>query len=90
MGVDNSSVHSAPFEIVGKESFSMITNLTPDANVIKDAKNVKKLSVVLSSRAFYVAKKADEEDIEGVPVLLESELPDIETSRELTKRIKRR
>jgi len=88
IGIDNSSVHAAPFEIVGKESFSIITNLAPDANEIKNVKNVKRLSAVLSSKAFYVAKKGREESVEGVPVLLESELPGIESSKELTKRIK--
>jgi len=88
IGIDNSTVHAAPFEIVGRESFSLITNLTPDANMIKDVKSVKRLSIVLSSKAFFVAKKANEENVEGVPVLLESELPEIKTSKELTKRIK--
>jgi len=87
IGIDNSSVHSAPFEIVGKESFSIITNLAPDANEIKNVKNVKKLSIVLSTKAFYVVKRAKEENVKGVPVLLESELPEIESSKELTKRI---
>ena len=88
IGIDNSSIQDAPFEIAGKESFSIITNLTPDANEIKNVKSVKKLSAVLSTKAFYVAKKGKEENVEGVPVLLESELPEIRSSKELTKRIK--
>jgi len=88
IGIDNSAVHSAPFEIVGKESFSLITNLTFDTVAIKDVKKVKRLSAVLSTKALFVAKKAKEENIEGVPVFLESELPEIETSKELSKRIK--
>jgi predicted transcriptional regulator len=88
IGIENSPVDAAPFEIVGKESFSVITNLTPNANEIKDVKKVKKLSAVLSTKAFYIAKKSKEENVEGIPVLLESELSDIKTSRDLTKRMR--
>jgi len=88
IGIENSSVNAAPFEIVGKESFSVITNLTPNASEIKDVKNVKKLSAILSTKAFYVAKKSKEANVEGVPVLLESELPGIKSSRDLRKRMR--
>jgi len=89
IGIDNSAVSNAPFEIVGKESFSLITNLADDTDSIKDVRNVKKLSSVLSSRAFFITKKGKEESVEGVPVLLESELSDIESSKELNKRIRK-
>src|SRR3989338_5049390 len=88
IGIDNSAVHAAPFEIVGKESFSLTTNLASDTSAIKDVKQMKKLSSVLSAKALFVAKKSREENIGGVPVLVESELQDIVTSKELTKRIK--
>ncbi len=84
IGVDNSSVHSAPFEIVGREKFSLITNLSKNTVKIKrEAIIVKRLSDMFSSHAIFVAKESHEHAVEGVPIVLESELPEIETSREL-------
>lgn len=88
IGIENSSVQAAPFEIAGKENFSVITNLTSNATEIKGVMEVKKLSAVLATKAFYVAKKSKEENVEGIPVLLESELPEIKTSKDLTKSLK--
>lgn len=88
MGIDNSPVYSAPFEIVGKENFSLITALSINTTKIKrEAAEVKKLSTVFSSNAFFVAKRTKEQNVEGVPVLLESELTEIDSAKELTKLI---
>ena len=86
IGIDNSSVYSAPFEIVGKENFSLITGLSKNSvKIKKEANVVKKLSSIFSSKAVFVAKKCREQSIEGVPIVLESELPDIDSSKELGK-----
>jgi len=86
IGVDNSSVYSAPFEIVGKEKFSLITNLSKNCvEIKKEATVVKRLSSIFSSRAVFIVKKSKEQSVEGVPIVLESELPEIETSKELGK-----
>jgi putative transcriptional regulator len=86
IGIDNSSVYSAPFEIVGKEKFSLITTLSKNGfKIRKEATKVKKLSSIFSSKAVFVAKASREESVEGVPVVLESELPEIETTKEFDK-----
>lgn len=88
IGVDNSAVHHAPFEVVGKEEFSVITK--PIQNVYKiekEAQAIKKLSEIFSSFAIFIAKKSSEQSVEGVPIFLESELPGISSSREFTKMI---
>lgn len=86
IGIDNSPVYSAPFEIVGRESFSLITGLSKNTTKIKkEAAEVKKLSTVFSSHAVFVTKKSRELSIEGVPILLESELPEIDSAKELSK-----
>jgi len=86
IGIDNSSVYSAPFEIVGKEKFSLITTLSKNGfKIKKEATKVKKLSSIFSSKAVFVAKASREESVEGVPVVLESELPEIETTKEFGK-----
>jgi putative transcriptional regulator len=89
IGIDNSSVYSAPFEIVGKEKFSLITTLSKNGlSIRKEATKVKKLSSIFSSKAVFVTKMSKEESVGGVPVMLESELPDIETSKEFGKILK--
>lgn len=86
IGIDNSSVYSAPFEIIGKEKFSLITTLSKNTDRIKkDAGVVKKISSIFSSKALFVSKKSKEKSVEGVPVVLDSELSDIESSKELKK-----
>lgn len=88
IGIDNSSVYSAPFEIVGKENFSVILTLSQNtAELKKEARTVKNLSTTFSSQAVFIAKKSKEESIEGVPVVLESDLAEIESSKELKKLI---
>jgi putative transcriptional regulator len=86
MGIDNSAVYSAPFEIVGREKFSLITSLSKNGHKIKkEATLVRKLSSILSSKAVFVVKKFKEQSVEGVPIVLESELQEIESSEELGK-----
>lgn len=86
IGIENSSVYSAPFEIIGKEKFSLITGLYKnDTNIKKGATTVKKLSSIFSSKAIFVVKKSHEKIVENIPVILESELSEIENSRELSK-----
>ncbi len=89
LGVDNSAVTSANFEIIGKEKTSLITGLSENTVKIKKvAFQVKGLSSVFSSQGMFVAKKSHEQAIDGVPIVLESELPELESSRELNKLIK--
>lgn len=88
MGVENSPVQHAPFEIIGKEKFSVITGLSVNTKKIKhEAVIVKKLSGIFSSSAFFVSKRTDHKSVDGVPVLLEEELPEIESARQLKKLI---
>ena len=86
IGVDNSSLSAAPFEIIGKEKYSLITNLSIDEKRSgKNAKIVKSISSVFASKAVIVSKRTKEENIEGIPVVLESELPEIKNPKELKK-----
>jgi predicted transcriptional regulator len=84
IGVDNSAVYSAPFEIVGKEEeVPLITGLTRNiVEIRKEAGFVKELSHIVSSQAVFISKKSEEKSIQGIPIVLEKELPEIETSKE--------
>lgn len=89
IGINNSSVYSAPFEIIGKEKFSLITGLSKNTVKIKrEASEIKRLSSLFSSFAVFVTKNSKEKNINGVPIVLESELPTIESPGELTKIIR--
>jgi putative transcriptional regulator len=86
IGIDNTSVYSAPFEIIGKEDFSLITGLSKNTSEIKkEATIVRKLSSILCSRAIFIAKKSHEKTVEGIPIFLDSELPEIESSKEFSE-----
>jgi putative transcriptional regulator len=89
LGVDNSPVTSASFEIIGKEKTSLITGLSDNTVKIKKVvSQVKGLSSIFSSQKMFVAKKSNEDSIDGVPIILESELPELESSKELSKLIR--
>lgn len=88
LGIDNSPVHHTPFEIVGKESFSVITGVSKNTKKIKHvASYVKKLSGIFGSSAFFVSKHTHERNVEGLPILRDDELPEVESAKELKKLI---
>lgn len=88
MGVENSPVQYTPFEIVGKEEFSLITGLSENTKKIKRKVTiVKKLSSIFSSSAFFVSKYTEEKSVDGIAVLLEEELTEIGSAKELKKLI---
>jgi len=89
LGIDNSVVTSASFEIIGKDKTSLITGLSDNTVRIKKVvSQVKGLSSIFSSKGIFVAKISHEQAIDGIPIVLESELPELESSRELSKLIR--
>jgi len=89
IGIDNSAVTSTSFEIIGKEKTSLVTGLSDNTVKIKKVvSQVKGLSSIFSSQGMFVAKRSHEQVIEGVPIVLESELPELESSKELSKLIR--
>jgi putative transcriptional regulator len=85
IGIENSSVYSAPFEVIGKENFSVVTS-----SLKKELPIMKKFANIVSSKAFLVAKKSEEESVNGIPIVLESELAEIENPKDLKSRLKER
>jgi len=86
IGVENSPVHCMPFDIVGKEEFSLITGLSANTKKIKYvASSVKKLSNIFGASAFFVSKHTRVRTVEGLPVFREDELPELESAKELKK-----
>jgi len=89
LGIDNSPVTSTNFEIIGREKTSLVTGLSKNTVKIKKVvSQVKGLSSMFSSQGMFVAKRSHEQAIDGVPIVLESELPELESSKELSKLIK--
>jgi putative transcriptional regulator len=86
IGIDNSPVHNAPFDIIGREKFSLITGLSNNMKKLKkDAQKVKIISSIVSSKCLFVSKKRREKETEGIPIVLESELQEIKNPKELKK-----
>ena len=83
IGIDNSSVFSAPFEIIGRENFSVVTSSLP-----KELPIMKKFANIVSSKAFLFAKESKEENVNGIPIVSESELSEIGTAKEFSKVLK--
>lgn len=89
IGIANSPVYSSPFEIVGKEKFSLITSLSKNTKkIIREAKVVKGLSRIFYSEGVFVTKDSHEDSVDGIPVILEKELPEIDSAREFTRMLK--
>lgn len=88
IGFDNTPVYSAPFRIVGKEKFSLIANLLKNMHGIKrEVYKFRTLSSMFSSKFIFFAKEFEEKNIEGVPVISEPELFEIESAKEFSKLI---
>lgn len=83
IGIQNSSANSAPFEVVGKEKFSVVTSSLKHELLI-----MKKFANIVSSKAFLVAKESSEDSVSGVPVVSEKELSELETPKDLNKKLK--
>ena len=87
--IDNSAVTSTSFEIVGKDKTSLIAGLSYNTSKIKRiAPQVKGISSIFSSQGMFIVKKSHEKAIDGVPIVLESELPELESSEELNELIR--
>lgn len=86
IGFNNTPTYSTPFEIVGKEKFSMIVGLSKNTRKIeREVTSIKNMSLIFSSKCTFVAKECEKEAIEDVPIILESEIPEIENMKELEK-----
>ncbi|MCX6821083.1 MAG: helix-turn-helix domain-containing protein [Candidatus Aenigmarchaeota archaeon] len=86
LGIENTSVRHAQFEIAGKQEFSLITHVAEDAKGLKRvASPIKKLSSIFGARAFFVAEKYDRRSVDGVPVVLEEDLHEVANAKELKK-----
>lgn len=91
IGIDNSSVHSVPFKIIGRENFSLITNLSTTPSEIKgEVPQIKQLSEILLSKVVLISKRYGRGSIEGIPIVLEPELNAIQSSKELSEIIDER
>lgn len=91
IGIDNSSVQSSPFEIIGKDDFSLITNLsvTP-SEVKKEISHVRQMSNILSSKTVLISRRSVKKSFDGVPIISEPELVEIQSSKELSEIIDER
>ncbi len=88
IGIENSPISSAPFKIVGKKDFCITVYLSKNTAQIKKVDMIKKTSSLLSSRALFVTKNLEKDNIDGVPVISESELSEIDSTDDFIRIIK--
>lgn len=86
LGIENTAVRHAPFEIAGKENFVLLTRMAEEAKGLKrTAKPMRKLSNLFGARAFFVAEHYERRSVDGVPVILEKDLHEIASAKDLRK-----
>jgi putative transcriptional regulator len=91
LGIDNSPITSSCLKIVGRKKFSLIANLSNNiSNLERSASKLKSLSSIFSSYGIFFVKESDKKIVEGMPIILESELSELKSSKELNKLIKER
>ena len=90
LGIDNTAVQHAAFEIAGRQDFTLIARVAEGAKELKRAANpMRRLSSMFGARAFFVAERSGRgsEPVDGVPVLSEEELRGAGSAKELKKMI---
>lgn len=86
LGIENSAVFSAPFNLIGKEKFSIITKLFDKTEEIKiHAEKIESLSSIFSSFFIGIAKRKDKKI--DYPVISKDEFFEISSPKELLEKI---
>jgi putative transcriptional regulator len=86
IGIKNSPVYFGPIELVGRERFSLISLLSKNIEKLRrEVTLVRKLSRIFSSKAVFVVRETRAQNIGGVPVFSEEELPEIKNLNEFKK-----
>ncbi len=88
IGIDNSFLSSAPFDIVGKGNYKFVGSVSVSSKgATKSIGEIKKLSKFLHTIPFVIIKSKVRKRISGMPVVLEEELYTFETEEELMESV---
>jgi putative transcriptional regulator len=88
IGIDNSPVRHAPFEIVGKDRRPILTGISETQESLgKLASQVGKISKIFGSMAFMVTRTATKKNVDGLTLLAEKDLEGISSAKELEEMI---
>ncbi|MFH1623102.1 MAG: helix-turn-helix domain-containing protein [Candidatus Aenigmatarchaeota archaeon] len=88
LGIENTAVQHAAFEIAGKQDFTLITRVAEPKGMKglkRVAEPIRRLSAIFGARAFFVAERCDHGSVDGVPVISEEELRRVGSAKELRK-----
>ncbi len=89
--IEHSSMTSSPFEIVGKKNKPIVTSLTEvDVNFELKTRKLSQLLAFTDILGIFILKKMEQENIHGIPVLLDSEIDELENYRDFYKLVKER
>jgi putative transcriptional regulator len=88
IGIRNSPVSHAPFEIVGRDRKTIITGISElPERIEKVASPVSKISKIFGGMAFMVTRQKKEKRVDGLPVFVEKDLEEIGSAKELEEKI---
>lgn len=85
IGIENSPIHSAPFNLIGREKFLIISKVSRKVKLTRKIKLMKEVSSVFSSKPLIVVERKKVRELNGIPVLEERELSEIGSSKELVE-----
>lgn len=89
--IDHSCMTSSTFEMVGRKKKPILTSMTEDD--VNFELKTEKLSQLLSftdTLGFFILKRTQQENIHGIPVLINSEIDDLESYRDFHRLIRER
>lgn len=90
IGLETSFVNQAPLDVFARKNALIISDIEPNRRkMAKRAVFLKNFIKVVKKPAVFITEKLKEEEMEGIPVIREKDLNDMETEKELLKIAKR-
>jgi len=91
MKMKTSCLSSSPFEIIGKKKEVLLIDLSEDERTFEvDSKIINDISSFTKTLSVFIAKNCDRKNIDGVPVILDSEIDKIDDYSDFSNLVKER
>jgi putative transcriptional regulator len=91
MRVECSCLKSSPFEIVGKKKEVLLTGLPENKREIENKSKIfHDISSLTGNISLFITKNSEKNNIDGVPIILDSEIDEIDGYRDFSGLIKER
>ncbi|MBL7170141.1 MAG: helix-turn-helix domain-containing protein [Candidatus Aenigmarchaeota archaeon] len=91
MKIECSCLSSSPFEIIGKKKEVLLTGLSEDERILEaNSKILSDISSFTNTLSVFIAKESQNKNVDGVPVILDSEIDEIDNYRDFSGLIRER